>query len=104
MPILHRLHKELVICRRHGGDIFSALGIVFREEARSQRDQVTKEITILSQENQSLKGSVDALEKDKEEASVEKDKVGHTFVFFLFFYSIFESFKFDFSSYSLKQQ
>ena len=84
--------------------IFSALGIVFREEARTQRDQVTKETTVLSQENQSLKGSVDALKKDKEEATVEKDKVGHTFVFFLIFYSVYDSFKFDFSSYSLKQQ
>ena len=84
--------------------IFSALGIVFREEARTQRDQVTKETTVLSQENQSLKGSVDALKKDKEEVTLEKDKVGHTFVFFLFFYSVFDGFKFDFSSYSLKQQ
>lgn len=45
------------------------------EEARTQRDQVTKEITVLSQENQSLKGSVDALKKDKEEVTVEKDKL-----------------------------
>ena len=65
--------------------IFSAIWIVFREEARTQRDQVTKDINILSQENQSLKQSVNALEKDKAEVAVEKDKVGHTFGLFLFF-------------------
>ena len=39
-----------------------------------------KDIIILTQENQLLNQSVDALKKDKEEITAEKNKVGYTFV------------------------
>lgn len=47
------------------------------KEALAAKDQVIKEVNTLTQKNQILQQSVDAVQKDKAEVNAEKSKVGN---------------------------